>query len=225
MGHKKSARLALTYAVIAIGWIGLSDGLLMQLGLSAQTVARYSFLKGLGFVAVTGLSLYLLVDRLLRTIERREQDYRDLFELNPNPMWFYDLDTLAFLRVNDAAVAKYGYTAEEFAHMTLADIRPQEDIERLHANVEAVRSGEAHDANESGAWRHVTKDGRVLWVDITSHVAEFDGRPAEAVLVRDLSEAHAAREELFRVRREHKEREDRARWPDPSDAARSVDSA
>lgn len=219
MGQKKSARLALTYAVIAIGWIGLSDGLLMRLGLSAQTIARYSLLKGLGFVAVTSISLYFLVDRLLRTIERRERDYRDLFELNPNPMWFYDLETLAFLRVNDAAIAKYGYSAEEFAEMTIADIRPPEDLERLHANVEAVRAGEAHDVNESGAWRHMTKDGRLLWVDITSHVAEFEGRKAEAVLVRDLSEAHAAREELFRVRQENKQREDRERWPE-ADASR-----
>jgi len=214
MGHIKSARLALTYAAIAVGWIGLSDGLLTRLDLSAESVARYSFFKGLGFVAVTALSLYFLVDRLLRTIEARERDYRDLFELNPNPMWFYDLETLAFLRVNDAAIAKYGYSADEFAQMTIADIRPPEDLDRLQANVEAVRSGEAEDVNESGAWRHATKDGRLLWVDITSHVTEFEGRPAEAVLVRDLSEAHAAREELFRMRRENKGREDRARWPE-----------
>lgn len=214
MGHRRSARLALTYAIIAIAWITLSDWLLLQLGLTVDTIGRYSFLKGIGFVAVTGVSLYFLVDRFVRTIERREQDYRDLFDLNPNPMWFYDLETLAFLRVNDAAITKYGWSAEEFASMTIADIRPPEDLDRLQANVEAVRSGATDEAHESGAWRHMTKDGRVLWVDITSHVAEFEGRPAEAVLVRDLSEAHAAREEVFRLRRERKELEDRARWPE-----------
>lgn len=198
----RSARLALTYAVIAIGWIGFSDTLLLQLGLDPETLVRYSFMKGLGFVLVTSASLFLLVDRFARASERREREYRELFDLNPNPMWFYDLDTLAFLHVNDAAVSKYGYTREEFAAMTIADIRPREDVERLKFNVESVRSGAGEPVNESGAWRHITKDGRTLWVDIASHVTEFEGRPAEAVLVRDLTEAHAARQELFRLQRE-----------------------
>ena len=212
MRPMRSARLALTYAIIAAAWITFSDGALMWLGLPADALVRYSFLKGIGFVLVTSGSLFLLVDRFAKARERREREYRELFEHNPNPMWFYDLETLAFLHVNDAAIAKYGYSREEFAEMTLADIRPPEDVERMKANVDAVRAGTAEPANESGAWRHLTKDGRALWVDITSHVTEFEGRPAEAILVRDLSEAHAAREELFRMRRDNKEREDHARW-------------
>lgn len=218
MRSMRSARLALTYAIIAAAWITFSDGALMWLGLPADALVKYSFIKGIGFVLVTSGSLFLLVDRFAKASERREREYRELFEHNPNPMWFYDLETLAFLRVNDAAVTKYGYSPEEFAGMTLSDIRPPEDVERMKANVEAVRAGTAEPANESGAWRHVTKDGRVLWVDITSHVTEFEGRPAEAVLVRDLTEAQAARQELFRLRQENKEREDRARWSEAGPA-------
>lgn len=202
MSRVRPARLALSYAAIAVAWIAFSDGALLWLGLPEEALVTYSFMKGLGFVIVTGVSLFLLVDRFERASERRERDYRELFELNPNPMWFYDLKTLEFLKVNDAAVAKYGYTPEEFAAMTLADIRPPEDIDRLHMNVAAVRSGASNDATESGAWRHMTKDGRVLWVDITSHRAEFGGRRAEVVLVRDLTEAQSARQELVQYKRE-----------------------
>ena len=85
--------------------------------------------------------------------------------------------------------------------MTIADIRPPEDVDRLLSNVESVREGTAQ-GTEAGAWRHLTKDGRVLWVDISSHPTEFEGRRAEAVLIRDLTEAHAARQELHRVQRE-----------------------
>ena len=35
---------------------------------------------------------------------------RLLFANHPIPMWVYDLKTLAFLEVNDAALEKYGYT-------------------------------------------------------------------------------------------------------------------
>jgi PAS domain S-box-containing protein len=43
-------------------------------------------------------------------------------------MWVYDLGTLRFLAVNDAAVSHYGFSREEFLGMTIADIRPSEDI-------------------------------------------------------------------------------------------------
>ena len=40
-----------------------------------------------------------------------------LFENSPLPMWIYDLRTLSFLAVNDAAVEYYGYSREEFLAM------------------------------------------------------------------------------------------------------------
>lgn len=211
MRRTRSLRLALVYAAISVLWITATDSLGGVLGLSPAAMVRYSQIKGIGFVVVTSLALYFLVNRFARVTEEREREYRELFEQNPNPMWFYDLDTLAFLKVNDAAVHKYGYTKEEFAAMTIADIRPPEDLRRLRANVEAVRAGEAI-GTESGAWRHITKDGRILWVDISSHVIDFEGHRAEAVLIRDLTEAHAARQELVRLQREQLERDEARRW-------------
>lgn len=212
MRRLRSSGVAVTYALIALAWIVFSDSVLRSLGLSSEQVVTYSLVKGFCFVFITAAALYVLTYRFALATERREREYRDLFEHNPNPMWFYDLETLAFLRVNDAAVAKYGYTPEEFAEMKITDIRPPEDLDRLHANVEAVRSGVAGGVNESGAWRHMTKDGRLLWVDVTSHVTEFNGRKAEAVLIRDLTEAHAARQELFRLQQESLQRRDAERF-------------
>ena len=64
-----------------------------------------------------------------------ENSYRSLFELNPQPMWIYDLETLQFLDVNHAAVDHYGYSRDEFLGMTLKDIRPVEKIANLLENV------------------------------------------------------------------------------------------
>ena len=61
-------------------------------------------------------------------LQEAAEQYRLLFEGNPNPMWVYDRETLAFLAVNDAAVAHYGYSREEFLGMTLADIRLADDL-------------------------------------------------------------------------------------------------
>jgi PAS domain S-box-containing protein len=54
-----------------------------------------------------------------------------LFEANPQAMWVYDLTTLRFLAVNDAAVRHYGYSRAEFLDMTIKDIRPPEDVKLL----------------------------------------------------------------------------------------------
>lgn len=64
------------------------------------------------FVAF-GMILTLLEEQK-RQADARSQEYRVLFENNPHPMWIFDTETLQFLAVNDSAVARYGYTPEEF---------------------------------------------------------------------------------------------------------------
>jgi PAS domain S-box-containing protein len=98
-------------------------------------------------------------------------------------MWIYDLDTLRFLAVNKAAISKYGYSREEFLAMTIADIRPEEDRDALGANVAAVTEGR----DEAGVWRHRLKSGDVIYVDITGHTIDHDGKRAELIAARDVS--------------------------------------
>ncbi|MEI4262590.1 PAS domain S-box protein, partial [Roseovarius sp. D0-M9] len=105
------------------------------------------------------------------------------FVHHPDPMWVYALDTLRFLAVNDAAIAKYGYSREEFLAMTIADIRPDEDLRALHANVTSVTEGR----DEAGVWRHQLKSGAVIYVDITGHTIDHHGQCAELIVARDVS--------------------------------------
>ena len=113
-----------------------------------------------------------------------EAQYRLLFDLNPNPMWVFDRTSLAFLAVNEAAVLKYGYSREDFLRMTLPDIRPAEDRPAL---LKALSAGPRPDYEQT-SWRHLTRDGRVLDVEITGRSVEFGGREAELVLALDVTE-------------------------------------
>ena len=120
-----------------------------------------------------------------------EHNYRLLFEGHPQPMWLYDEHTLAFLRVNDAAVDRYGYSRDEFLGMTIKDIRPPEDIPKF---LELSASRPAFD--KSGPWTHLLKDGSTVQVLITSHTVSFGDREARFVLAEDLTESERLELEL-----------------------------
>jgi hypothetical protein len=123
-----------------------------------------------------------------------ETRYRLLFESNPFPMWVYDLETLSFLAINDAAVHCYGYSREEFLHMTIKDIRPPEDVPTLLDNVTKVFSG----LDEAGVWRHRKKDGTIIDAEITSYPLLFADRRAELVLANDITRRKQTEEALRR---------------------------
>ncbi len=117
-------------------------------------------------------------------IRESEARYRELFDSNPHPMWVYELSSLRFLMVNDAAVKHYGYSRDEFLAMTIADIRPAEDVPRVLTNIASVQDGLA---DEAGVWVHRTKEGRLIDVEITSHVLYVGERRAEIVLAHDVT--------------------------------------
>ncbi|HLF57626.1 MAG TPA: PAS domain S-box protein, partial [Thermoanaerobaculia bacterium] len=121
-------------------------------------------------------------------LRRVASAYQLLFELNPLPMWIFDVETLRFLAVNRAAVRRYGFSREEFLSRTIRDIRPPEDLGRLAENMAARRAG----FEDAGRWRHVWKDGSVRTVEIFSHTIEWEGRRAELVLAHDVTESAAA---------------------------------
>jgi two-component system cell cycle sensor histidine kinase/response regulator CckA len=127
-----------------------------------------------------------------------EQRYRLLFERNPQPIFLFDLETLRFLAVNQAAVQHYGYSRDEFMAMTILDIRPQEDRGRLGDALSTAGT----DFRRFGLWRHVRKDGSIIEVDISSHEATFDGRRVRIVLITDVTERLKAERELEAARRQ-----------------------
>ncbi|TKR33774.1 EAL domain-containing protein [Luteimonas gilva] len=128
----------------------------------------------------------------LARIQRAETQFRELFERNPLPFWVFDVETLRFLAVNEAAVQTYGYTRAQFLTMSILDIRPDEDVESVRASMQDVKPYE-HDGR---VWIHLTRDGRRLFVRIHSSGIEFAGRSARLVLAEDVSERVAYERDL-----------------------------
>jgi PAS domain S-box-containing protein len=118
-------------------------------------------------------------------LQASELRYRLLFKANPHPMWLYDVDTLQFLEVNDAAVHYYGYSREEFLSMSINDIRPEEDHKKLIKHLQ--QTVEQDGFNEAGIWRHRKKNGEVIKVEIISHKLNFNGHNAKMILATEIT--------------------------------------
>jgi two-component system cell cycle sensor histidine kinase/response regulator CckA len=128
-----------------------------------------------------------------RQLSKSEQQYRLLFDHNPNPMWVYDSSTREFLAVNEAATRRYGYTREEFLSMTRDDIRVEPAAQLPEGKTTAAERAGLH---ESWNGQHRKKDGTLIDVAVTSHALVFDGRQARLALALDVTDRKRAEEAL-----------------------------
>jgi len=139
-----------------------------------------------------------------RELVESESKYKSLFYKSPLPKWIYDQETLQFMEVNEAAVRHYGYSEEDFRRMLITDIRPPEDEADLLLDVQAARS--AFEESRHGVWRHIKKSGDIIFVEVTAHPIEYDGRKARMVVVNDITERIASEGLLERLNEDLRKR-------------------
>ena len=121
-----------------------------------------------------------------------EAQYRLLFERNPLPFWVFHREDFRILEANQAALAQYGYSREEFLAMSLRDLRPSEDVEEA----ERVAAEDNPDKRRGRIWRHLRRDGSLLHAAVHAADIVFRGDPARLVLALDVTERLQAQQRL-----------------------------
>jgi PAS domain S-box-containing protein len=174
-------RTAIVYFIIGAAWILFSDKLLSTV-VSLPDRPFVGTVKGLGFVFLTAVTLFFLLQRYLKRLRTNETQYRALFRSHPQPLWVYDTKTLKFLAVNNATVKKYGYSLEEFSAMTMLDIRPETERDRMKDFLTKVEKAEFI---ADTIHLHKAKNGREFYTRTSSHATIFDGKPARMVMAID----------------------------------------
>ena len=135
-------------------------------------------------------------EKLLReaALQAIEKNYKLLFYNHPIPMWIYDVGTFRFIEVNESAIRNYGFTNEEFLQMTILDIRPEMEQEKLRSyHVSNSSISPIH----TGYWIHTKKNGERINVEISANLISYKGRNSKIVIAIDRTEQVKAEEELL----------------------------
>ncbi len=122
------------------------------------------------------------VGRDITALRRAEDEYRWLFARNPAPMFLYERDSLALLRVNQAFCSLYGYTHAKARSLHLIDLVLPEDQPAVRQ-----RAAILHGLVNVGDWRHVRFDGSVVHVVAQSHDIRIEDKDCRVVVVTDVT--------------------------------------
>ena len=128
---------------------------------------------------------------MVQALRQSEANSLFLFAHNPLPMWVFEIETLQFLQVNDAALRHYGYDRMDFLRMRATDLHPAAEVPKLLA---AFRDANPRE-QLPGQWRHVRNDKSVIDVEMFLRQMEFSGHAAALVVAQDITERIQAEEE------------------------------
>lgn len=185
------ARTVLLYTLLGCLWIYISDATLSYTAAHPETHDLTEWMlhrKGYLFVLATAAILYILLRRYAKNLRDSELAYLKIFRESPQPMYIFDKETFHFIEVNDATVNVYGYTRDEFLRMTILEIRPPEDIERVKEVIGQLKEGAA----KGGTWRHLKKNGELVYVNIETFTTFYKGKRVQVASAWDITDQHLA---------------------------------
>jgi PAS domain S-box-containing protein len=152
------------------------------------------------YVLIKSISYSVERNRINTSLRRSEYQYRELFDLNPIPMWVYDAKSLKFLNVNEAALNHYGYSRSEFLSLDANQIGPESEPEAfLSANESAMDTTLTFPGR---IVKHRKSNGDIIDVEIRTSTIDYNGHKAALVLANDSTEKRIYQENLIRSLKE-----------------------
>ncbi len=129
-----------------------------------------------------------------------EKSYRQLFNNAPLPTVIFDAKSLAILDANNAIVEQYGYSQEELLSMTILDVHPKEEHERIF---EAAKKIKPFTRNDLGVIQHVKKNkGRIL-VEVSATPIHYKGKAGLLATANDITEKVKLQKQLIEEKVNH----------------------
>jgi len=178
--RKPAFRLATSWAVFGVAIVGLN-------AVGPSTVAPALSTGLIEIVLLIGVGTVLLYFGVIHLGRRLERHQTLMFRDNPSPLLVYNTQSLKILAVNEAAVALYGYSRDEFLRMKADDLLPPEEAPKLHAYIASLHGP----ARTQRIWQHRRRNGSMLQVEIASNDIAFVGGHARLCCIRDVTQVQA----------------------------------
>jgi len=174
----------------AIEW---PDGRRVMLSVNATPLAAASDAPRGVVCSITDITDQLAAETALR---QNEALLRGLFELCPMGIALTDLETGAFLDVNEAVLRQLGYSRDELLQLTYLDITPEQYQARDRNNQVSLVKGGRYTPHEK---ENIRKDGSRFPVLLnTTVVTDGNGRKLLWSIVEDISERKANEAQILR---------------------------
>jgi two-component system, cell cycle sensor histidine kinase and response regulator CckA len=125
-----------------------------------------------------------------KILKDHDRKFRLLFQDHPQPMWLFDAEGRTLLEANEAATKLYGYSSDEMRSMPLSELQAAGDLDRFLT--------QRQDASKAAPeiWRHRTKSGRAIDVEIAVHDIDYGGRTVQLAVVMDVTGRRDLEEQL-----------------------------
>ena len=124
-------------------------------------------------------------------LKKSEKKYYAIFDNIPNPVFVLDKETLEILDCNHSVKAVYGYDKEDIFRMSFLDFFKDSDREGLAALIKT--------STVINRGRHISKDGRNLFVNLRISPSEYPGGTALLVTASDITKRLETEQQLIQA--------------------------
>ena len=197
--------IVILYVLFGTTWIMFSDLWLAGLVEDAATTQRLQTWKGLGYIGLTALLLYLAMRSLYAAIAgisreavEREARFQEMADHMPEVFWIWDPERQCLSYVSPAVASIWGLSAErmlEDARIWLRSVHPQDSDRVIRTLDHITRSCQG----VTQQYRIQHADGTWLWVEDRAYpVCDEQGELLRMVgVTENITEQHHQQQALY----------------------------
>ncbi len=152
------------------------------------------FIFGTFIIAILITVIESYLSRFLNTIvvEDNERRLKSFFNKTPSPSLIIDVETGLIIDANEKAVDFYGYSKEEFAHITMAAVNPFATAEEtINFREKALKEG-----YNFAVFKHRLKNGDIKNVEAYISGVTYSGKPYIQAIINDITDRKVLEDKL-----------------------------
>ena len=137
------------------------------------------------------LDLQNITERRRAETRMRESElkFRAIFDGASDGMFLVEQDSRRFVLANSSCLRMLGYSADEFANLSVADIHPEEDLPFIFGQIESQMQGEP---GKRGDVRFKRRDRSLFPADLSSAAMMLGDKKCILIIFRDITERQQA---------------------------------